>query len=262
MEDSAKLLKDYINLLKKYGKNSEETIEIYRKEIKNFLDFISQNKIVSLADDIGIKYTENLKKNFSPLSIKRKIASVSGFFKYLIKKSIIKQNPFSGIKISEEKKDISPKVTLGEIVRIMDYCKDDDKGRRDRIVIYLLFISGLKINQILKIRKDNILKSNEINILGKNGIETIKLDSEGVEFLKNYIDKKEKKQEENLFGDLSRQTFRARFMKYCKEAGIDIPISPIEIKKSVAENKNENITRGDFFREMKKEYMKTRIGDE
>ncbi|MGL4254414.1 MAG: tyrosine-type recombinase/integrase [Fusobacteriaceae bacterium] len=262
MADNLHFLKEYIELLKKHGKTSEETIEIYRREIEDFIGFISQNKIENLKEDIGIKYIENLKKKFSPLSIKRKIASVNGFFKYLVKKSIIDQNPFSEIKIIQEKKDNSPKITQGEIARVMDYCKDDEKGKRDRIVIYLLFISGLKINQILKIKKTNILNSNEINILGRNGIETIKLNSEGINILKDYLEEREKKTEEDLFGDLSRQNFRARFMKYCKEAGISTPISPIEIKKSVAEKKNENITKNDFFQEMKREYMRIGIGDE
>lgn len=262
MEDNLEFLKEYIELLKKYGKNSEETIEIYRREIEDFLTFISQDKITELEEDIGIRYVENLRKKFSPLSIKRKIASVNGFFKYLIKKSVIEQNPFSEIKISQEQKENSPKVTTGEIVRIMDYCKSDHKGKRDRMIIYLLFISGLKINQILKIKKENILNPREITILEKKGIETIRLDSQGTEILRDYLEETELESEENLFGDLSRQTFRARFMKYCQEAGIGIPVSPIEIKKSVAEKKRENITANDFFQEMKKEYMKIGIGDE
>ncbi|MGL5963989.1 MAG: tyrosine-type recombinase/integrase [Fusobacteriaceae bacterium] len=262
MEDNLRLLEKYINSLKEYGRNSEETIEIYRREVDDFLVFIDQAKIVELEDDVQMRYVEKLKKSYSPLSVKRKIASISGFYKYLIKKSKLDYNPFLDIKIFLEKKDNSPKITEGEIRRIIDYCKDDFKGKRDRLVIHLLFISGLKINQILKIRKENIINFSEISILEKNGIEVIKLDLEGIEILKKYLEEIESKKEENLFENFTRQSFRARFMNYSKKAGIVTPISPIEIKKSVIEKKKECIDQNNFFQEMKKEYMRIRIGDE
>lgn len=266
MKDNLQLLEEYIESLKKYGKTSEETIEIYRREIEDFINFISYDKIIDLKNDFGIKYIENLKKRFSSLSVKRKLASMRGFYKYLIKKSLVEKDPFSEIKIDLEKKDVSSKVTAGEIIRIMDYCKNDYRGKRDKLIIYLLFISGLKINEILKIRKDNILNFREINILGKKGIERIELDTMGIEILKNYIQEIESIQfenkMENLFGDITRQNFRARFMKYSKEAGLDMEISPIEIKKNVMEKTKKILTKDDFFQEMKREYMRIGIGDE
>lgn len=266
MRDNSQLLEEYIDTLKRYGKTSEETIEIYRREIEDFINFIFHDKIVDLKDDIGIKYIENLKKRFSTLSVKRKVTSVRGFYKYLIKKNLVESDPFSEIKIVQEKKDISPKVTEGEIIRIIDYCKNDYRGKRDKLVIYLLFISGLKINEILKIRKDNILNFNEINILGKKGIDRIELDSLGIEILKNYLQESRdislESSGKNLFGDLTRQTFRARFIRYSKEAGLDRAISPIEIKKNVMEKTKKNLIKDDFFQEMKREYMRIRIGDE
>lgn len=266
MRNKFELLAEYIEHLKKFGKSSEETIEIYRKEIDDFIKFLPGEKILETTEGMGIEYIENLKKKFSVLSIKRKIASIRGFYKYLTKKYLVESDPFSEIKISQEKKDNSSKVTDGEIIRIMDYPKNDYKGKRDKIVIYLLFISGLKINDILSIKKENILGFSEINILRKNGIEKIKLDSLGVQILKNYLEAEEKNTIEdakkNLFGDLTRQTFRARFIKYSKEAGLDIPISPIEIKKNAVEKKEKNISENNFFQEMKIEYMKIGIGDE
>lgn len=266
MKDNIDFLKEYIETLKKYGKTSEETIEIYRKEVEDFLNFIYPDKVMSLKKDIGVRYVENLKKKFSSLSTKRKIASVSGFYKYLIKKSLVNENPFSEVKIFYEKRDTSSKITEGELIRIIDYCKNDYRGKRDKVVIYLLFISGLTINEILKIRTENVLNFKEINILGKKGIEKIELDNFGMEILESYLQEKQKNssemENENLFGNLTRQTFRARFIKYSKEAGIDTVISPVEIKKSVVEKTKKNLVKENFFQEMKSEYMRIGIGDE
>ncbi|MGL4687298.1 MAG: tyrosine-type recombinase/integrase [Fusobacteriaceae bacterium] len=268
LDNSKKILESYtLNLIKK-GRVSKETIEIYKNEIESFLNFIGDDDILKVSPLKILNYIEFLKKNFSDSSVKRRLASVNGFFKYLLKKEKINSNPIEGINVKIEVKPIKSKVEIEEIDSILDCCPKDPKGQRDKLIIELFKSSGLKISEILEIKISDIIKNKEINILKKTGKIVINLNEKETDSLKKFIEEFrnqiDEKKENYLFKELTRQNFRARFMKYCKLAGIEGQISPIEIKKTVkklniAKEKSESSSYIDRIRDV---YMKIGIGDE
>ncbi len=70
-------------------------------------------------------------------------------------------------------------------------------------------------------------------------------------------------EEKRVFGQLSRQGFRARFISYGKKAGIKQEISPSMIKRISIEIKdkieNDDVS---FIEKMREVYMKIGIGDD
>ncbi len=268
LSNSKKIVDDYIVNLMKKGRVSEETIEIYKNEIEDFLKFIGNDDILKVRPLKIMNYVQFLKKNFSDSSVKRRLASINGFFKYLLKTEKINCNPTEGINVKIEVKPIKSKVEIGEINSILDFCPENSKGKRDKLVIELLRTSGLKINEILEIKISDIIKNKEINILKKTGKVVIHLEEKESlslkEFIEEFRNQIDEKKENYLFKELTRQNFRARFIKYCKLAGIEEEISPIEIKKTVkemiiAKEKKESPSYMDKIREI---YMKIGIGDE
>lgn len=81
--------------------------------------------------------------------------------------------------------------------------------------------------------------------------------------LKKYIEMLKNPEEKRVFGQLSRQGFRARFISYGKKAGIKQEISPNMIKKISIEIKgkygNDDIS---FIEKIREAYMKIGIGDD
>ena len=81
---------------------SKNTIESYRRDIKNFNNFFLNKKIDSPND---IKYNNILEfissltdKGYKSASVARTIVSIKQFFKYLLIEEIIKDNPISIVK--------------------------------------------------------------------------------------------------------------------------------------------------------------------
>ncbi len=267
MQNNIEIINAYIESLSKEKKISESTIEVYKKEINEFIDYIYPENIVSINSFNIMRYIEKLKENYSERTIKRKLISINGLYKYLFKKEIILLNPLEEIKFEVASRETSTTFNNGEINILLDYCEENPKGIRDKLLISLLMSSGVKINDLLGIKLKDIIGFKEINILKKNGRISIFLEEKDGNLLKKYIlenrDKIEEERDEYLFKNLSRQNFRARFIKYSKMAGIKGEMSPNEIKKIVEQKKNyEKLDKIDTLEKIRAEYIKIGIGDD
>ncbi|MGL5054234.1 MAG: tyrosine-type recombinase/integrase [Fusobacteriaceae bacterium] len=267
MQNNIELIYTYIESLSREKKISQNTIEVYQKEIGEFIDYIYPENILSANNLKVMRYIEKLKENYSERTIKRKLISINGLYKFLFKNEIILLNPLDGIKFEIAPKKTSTNFNNGEINTLLDYCEENPKGVRDKLLISLLLSSGLKINDLLDIKTKDIIGFEEINILKKNGRISISLEEKDKILLKRYIlenrDKIEEEREEYLFKNLTRQNFRARFIKYSKMAGIKGDISPNEIKKITEQKKNsEKLDKIDTLEKIRAEYIKIGIGDD
>lgn len=267
MEGNNKIISSYFQGLERQKKVKIDTLKGYKKELELFEKFIYPESFITQTNYSILRYIERLEERYSPLSIKKKITVLNGFYNNMLKNGVIDINPVSEITLGTIPKERESKVKKGEIRGVCDYCGVDPKGLRDKLLITLLTVTGEKITDLLSIRTRDIILFKEINILKKNGVIRLELDSETSEFLKEYIenqrDKIQEGREEYLFKELSRQNFRARFKKYCKMAGIENEISPTEIKKIFKQEKDSSkiseLERMEIIRET---YIKIGIGDD
>ncbi|MGL4391937.1 MAG: tyrosine-type recombinase/integrase [Fusobacteriaceae bacterium] len=266
------MLDEYLNYLKSNQKVSDRTCEIYKYEIQFFMDFLRGDSILEVTPRIIETYSGYLKKiGMSNVSIKRKLASLSGFYRYLLRREKIFSNPVTNAKFEygEENNSRAKKVIEIDVQKILEYCPDDQYGMRDKVVIRLLESTNLNITQVLALEMKEIISSREINLIKKNKKIIINIEDEKlVEDFKKYLEEsRDRIQEENthkVFKDFSRQTFRSRFIKYSALAGYeDTIISPSDVKKS---NKkkfgSEEEIKADFFEKLRAEYMRIGIGDD
>lgn len=258
---------EYLEFLKLKGKIKIETIDCYKKEIEDFVDFISPESVLDVTNFRFIKYIETLEKKYSLGGIRRKIAAINGLYKYYLKKGIITIDPIEGVKVVNNQVKENNYIKQIEINKLLESCDKDPRGERDKLLIMLLSTSGFKINDLLKIRLRDILNYKEINIIKKNGILIISLDEIQRDILKRFINESnpliEEEKNEFLFKELSRQNFRARFKRCCKNAGIDEEISPNEIKELAIEEKKALEESVEEKKKRKRaEYFKIGIGDD
>lgn len=247
-----------IDFIQKYFKDissklETKTISFYHEDIDNFFDFTKKNPLDIEKSDI-LKYIEKLSTSYSQKTIYRKLTSVRIFYKYLIKNRIIDINPFHGIKIPKESKNITKAIKGWEIKNILDICED----KRDKLMILLLVATGFKIGDILKLKKSDLEKLNYevINVNEKGRILSATLDAYTTNMLREYCTKIDV---DEIFMGLSRENFRARFIKYGKLANIERDITPTMIKKMVSVEYTDGAS---LKAKIKDEYMRIGIGDE
>ncbi len=160
-----KYVNEYYEYLEYEKGYSDNTLINYKRDIEEFYNFF--NDLIKVDYSIIKKYMALLyDKDLDKSSISRKLCSLRNFYKYLHKKNYIESNPFN--LIHNPKKDFKlPKYLNNEdIEKIFTYNKDTPLGIRDRLIIELLFDTGIRVSEAVNIKLSDI-NDDSIKVLGK-----------------------------------------------------------------------------------------------
>ena len=260
-------IKNYLDNSKNIGKINSSTLEIYRKDLEDFNGFIISKDLIEVENEDIIKYIAKLKEKYSDKSVYRKMTSIRGFYKYLLKNRIIEVLPFEQIEIPNEAKKETKPLEGWEIKNILDVCDNSYEEKRDKLIIKLLVDTGLKIGDILLLEKKNFqyLGYKAIEIYSNSNLRNIELNKKVSESLKEFCEidlEEEYPGRDKIFEELTRQSFRVRFKIYAKRANIKRKVTPSMIRKMILDNKLKDREDSTLFERIKAEYMRIGIGDE
>jgi integrase/recombinase XerC len=180
----------YVNYLAA-GKNaSPYTVRTYKLALvgnqlhgkeKGFIPFLLSHNISALESvtrQILRDYMYYLMQTgMAKSSIANKISAIRSFYRYLHREGIVQKNPLEEISSPKLDKRLPHILTADEIVRLLaspDVAKP--AGQRDRAILELLYASGLRVSEIVRLNLKNIdLLSHEIRVIGKGNKERIVL---------------------------------------------------------------------------------------
>ena len=189
------VLKNYLENFKLYlevEKNfSAHTIRAYSSDILSFLILYNED---SLKEIDYLKLKEYLifmqKFNYSKTTTARKIASLRTFFNFLYREKITDTNPAKGIHAPKRSKNLPKFLTEEETENIIRNIKSDTpSGYRNKVIIELLYSSGMRVSELSGLNFSNLnIENNEIKVMGKGSKERIVLITDRVkELIKTYI---------------------------------------------------------------------------
>lgn len=262
---------DFINEFlvdsKANGRINSSTLEIYRKDIEDFDGFIIGKDLIDVETQDLVNYIEELKKKYSDMSIYRKMSSLKSFYRYLLKAKIIDVNPTKDIELPNRVKKVTEPLEKWELKRILDVCDETYEGKRDSLVIKLLYETGFKIGDILSLEKDELSKYEYkiINIRSASKILNQKISeslSKELKFFSERLLPNMYTNRNKLFQELTREGFRVRFIGYGKKAELERDISPNMIKKIVTEEKIRDEDGVSLIDKIREQYMRIGIGDD
>ena len=174
---------------------SENTVLNYEIDIEEFFDFLKKESIDKIKEvDYSVVrfYLMDLyNKKYSRNTVSRKLSSLRSFFKYLHKEQFVDINPF--ILVSSPKKEKRlPKFLYNEdLEKIFDIPDESTSiGQRDKVILELLYDTGIRIGELVNIKLNDINFSNKsIKILGKGNKERIVLFGAYLDdYLNKYLD--------------------------------------------------------------------------
>lgn len=237
---------EYLKVIKKY---SEKTILSYSNDLIEYNEFLGNNfsNILDIDYELVTKYLKYLyEREINKNSISRKLSSVRGLYNYLVKEDIMTTNYFR--EVSNPKKELYlPKFLKNEeSMQIFSICKEDNKvNQRDTLIIELLYATGLRVSELVKIKISDINREDKtIKVLGKGGKERIVIYNNHTKkamdiYLSDGYHEFNKKNSGYLIlnkdGDhLSERYVRNIINKLVKDSGLDIKISPHTLRHTFA----------------------------
>ena len=114
-----------------------------------------------------LEYYDNL--HLKSLSIRRKISSLKGFYKYLGRMGKVTSNPFSYVTLPKKEKKLPQYLNYNEMMEIFD-CIDITSllGLRNRLIMELLYATGIRVSELVNIKINLIdLDNKSIQVTGK-----------------------------------------------------------------------------------------------
>ena len=252
-------ISDYYSMFSDYltnqKANSVNTRESYLRDTLYFLEYLSDTGTDPLqADEQTVQgYVDHLHElKRSPTTISRNLASVRCFYKFLIFRGLVENNPAKGIKLEKMVKKL-PQVLSGEEIELLLAQPDitEPKGCRDKAMLELLYATGIRASELINLNiKDLNLRSGVLYCRGSKGVRSSPVYPSAVVAVSDYIYRMRglitvPESGNALFvnlngGRLTRQGFWKIVKGYATEAGITKEITPHTLRHSFALHLLEN----------------------
>ncbi len=252
----------YIDSLKNEGKKSSNTVEAYRRDVREFIRVLQEAGISdpdAITEAAVSDYVSYLwKEGRSRSTMNRKLSAVRSFMNFLYDEGRISSNIAVNMRAPKiEKKEIEF-LTIEEIEQLLALPDDTEKGMRDRALMELMYGTGARVSEVIDLTPERInLRIGFVNISGEHGkARIIPLGRPCRKALEEYVEHarpellKPKKNGTaagagylfvNFRGEkLTRQGIWKIISSYAEEAGITQNVTPQVLRNSFAVHMLQN----------------------
>ncbi len=248
-------LKYFFDFLENDKKLSENTLQSYKRDLKQFKRFLEAcelhyNRVKE--EDIKDYIKELQEEGKKSSSISRCIASIRSFYQFVLKRKKIKVDPTANIKSPKIEKRVPSVLTSKEVELLLDQPKSADlKGIRDKAMLEFAYATGMRVTEIISLNIDDVnLEEGYVVCKTGNKERNIPLGTMALNALKEYVKNArdvliKSENEKALFvningGRLTRQGFWKIIKYYKEQAHITKDITPHVLRHSFATHLLQN----------------------
>ena len=172
----------FIKYLSAEKRFSEHTITSYSTDLDQFSIFLSEEyQISNEVSEISFQIVRSwiaslLEKGVTPRSVNRKISTLKTYFKFLIRENVISESPMLKIVAPKSKKRLPVFIEENQIENLLNEVEFDEGfiGERDKLIIELFYVTGIRLSELINIKIFDINFSNSlIKVLGKRNKERL-----------------------------------------------------------------------------------------
>ena len=184
---------EYLRIEKRY---SEHTVRAYTDDMGQFASYL-QTYYPGVTPDTAEQYHVRqwilamLGEKISPRTLRRKVASLSTYYRYCLKKGWISGNPAKGIILPKLEKNLPEFInqTAIDVLFEAPQLKEGFTGIRDKLVLELFYATGMRLSELTQLQDSSYNRvKGEIKVLGKRNKERIiPLTSNIIRILDAYI---------------------------------------------------------------------------
>jgi len=196
MITSFEAYENYITLEKKY---SSHTALAYLSDLKDFKVFLEETYVLEDMAHVTFPMTRGwivmlVEQGLSNRSVNRKMSALKSYFKFLLKTNQIERSPMDKHKSLKMSHSVQVPFSVDEITQVLAAMDElaDFEGFRDRLMIELLYASGMRRKELIDLRVEAINWDRQtIKVFGKRQKERlIPLIPSVLQTLKKYLVKR------------------------------------------------------------------------
>ena len=170
---------DFLNYLRYERNYSSQTVISYSRDIDKFFRFLSEEGLdMEEVDQIVIRnfLTDELNSGVSKRSCKRRLCALRHFYKYMVRREMVKDNPFVFVSSPKTEKTLPKFLYKDQVREILDENKkrDDLLAYRDQAILSTLYYSGIRASELVSLELQSVsLPRRTLRVLGKGSKERI-----------------------------------------------------------------------------------------
>lgn len=170
---------NYLEIEKRY---SPKTLQAYAKDLEEFFVFYrTENPDGEWGEvqknDLRLYVMKMAEGKLSERSINRKISALKSFYKYLLKIEEISVSPATSLHSLKHYNELSIPLSIEEVEDLFareDLFADDFVGRRDRLMMELLYQTGIRRAELIGMKVGDVdFEQKQIKVLGKRNKERL-----------------------------------------------------------------------------------------
>lgn len=166
----------FLNMLKVERNFSAHTLKSYHDDLVQFNRFLEQELLnlrtfeyKDARNYLSYLYSQNLKRT----TVSRKISTLRTFYEFWMTQDETIINPFVQL-VHPKKENYLPQFFYEEEMEALfeTVAKDTKKGLRDRVILELLYATGIRVSELVNIQlKDIDMSLPGVKVLGKGNKE-------------------------------------------------------------------------------------------
>ncbi len=191
----------FIQYISDERRYSLHTIKAYQNDLNAFSGFLKTNYEIEDMDLANMQMirswvVELMDSGYNSRSVNRKISTLKSYYRYLLKKGQIDNNPATGVTTLNTSKRLPGYFDKDQLNELLDKNPEgtDFFNERDRMVIELLYFTGIRRAELVGLKTGAIdFSTGRMKVLGKRNKERfIPLSDKMMDKIRNYIDLKTK----------------------------------------------------------------------
>ncbi len=229
---------------------STNTLSAYRSDLEHYARWAQQNSIAlpgAAQMDLQNFMGECVIAGVKPRTTARQLSSLRRFYRYLLRESVIDQDPSAEIESPRLGRPLPKSLNEKEVE---DLLAAPDTGTvlglRDRTMLETLYASGLRVSELVNLLLHQLnLEQGLVKIMGKGSKERlVPLGEEAIRWLDRYLKESRPQLVKGRATDamfpsnrgraMSRQTFWHSLKRYAATANINKSISPHTLRHAFA----------------------------
>ena len=143
----------YLEHLRTLRDASPHTVRAARSDLADFERVLVNRdpdaRVVAADRDSVRHYVRDLASRNTARTIQRKLASLRGFFRWLVRRGERSASPMDGVRNPKQGRPLPDVLGVDALVALLSTPPEDEPaGRRDRAILELLYAAGLRVSEL------------------------------------------------------------------------------------------------------------------
>lgn len=176
----------FLVYLRDYRRRQPLTVTSYAGDLEGFLSFAQSMDVHSPTDvsrQVVLAYARSLA--LAPRTVRRRIACLSSFFRFLMEIGVLQANPAQGVPLPAVPSALPRALSREQITALMEAVR----GPYERCVLTLLLMTGLRRGELCALRTADVhFEESQVLVRGKGNRQRIlPLGTEAMSAIRAYV---------------------------------------------------------------------------